>query len=851
MTSPGAMHDLMEEIERLSRAPILLVASDFDGTIAPLVADPTTAEADRESLVALKNLATMPQTHVAIISGRALADLAARAAEAAEAHLVGSHGSEFEPGFTTPLAREDLDRLHRVDQALQAIIGDQPGFLIERKPASLAFHYRNADPQTAAHVLAQIAAGPASLPGIKVRRGKMVVELSVITTDKGDALQRIRQRTGASAVLFMGDDTTDEDAFATLTGPDVSVKVGEGQSLARFRLSDTVDVARVLATLCERRREWLAGAEAVPIERMSLLSDQRTTALVTPDGRVAWMCLPRIDSAAMFAELLGGPTAGFFQIAPVVSNLRCVRQSYVGDSFVLRTEWPGWSVIDYLDCTNGRPYQRAGRTDLIRVMDGTGTVRITFAPRINFGRSETRLRVVERGLVVEGSLDALVLVSPGVNWTIQSEGPHETAIAEVALSGSPLVLEMRYGTGNLGPAQLPEPQRRSVTERFWSSWAANLRLPALHTELVKRSALVIKALTYGPTGAIAAAATTSLPEHAGGVRNWDYRYCWPRDAAMAAASLVRLGVIGPAMKFLDWVLGMLDHDDGCSMIRPVYTVTGGHLGTESEVAELAGYCGSRPVRVGNAAAHQVQLDVFGPISELIALLADRDAALSSEHSRLLDRMIEMVDQRWQEPDHGIWEVRTRRRQHVHSRVMCWKAVDAAIRVAHYLNLSRPRWTTLRDEIFREISDYAWNDELGAYSAAYDEPLIDAASLCIGLSNCISPRDERFTHTVARVRKDLQDGPVVRRYHYDDGLPGLEGGFLLCTAWLIEALDATGRGEEARALLDEYVKLAGPTGLFAEQYDPFDRRSLGNFPQVYSHVGLIDAACRLGKPGNEG
>ncbi|HOB76509.1 MAG TPA: trehalose-phosphatase [Phycisphaerae bacterium] len=837
------MDDLNAALEEIARTPLLLVASDFDGTIAPIVSNPAAAEADRESLVAIKALAEMPQTHVAIISGRALADLALRTVEAEGVHLVGSHGSEFEAGFASALSPQARETRGGLIAELERLAQADPGFLLEEKPTGAAFHYRNVEESIAQPVIQALLDGPGRWPGVHVRRGKKVIELSVVETNKGVALNRLRQRLGATAVLFLGDDLTDEDAFAALTGPDVSIKVGDGETRAAHRLESTLDVARMLATLAELRAAWLAGSEAVPIEQHALLSDQRTMALVNPYGRVVWLCLPRLDSAALFAELMGGATAGFFEVCPAGSS-EPGRQSYIPDSFVLRTEWPGLVVTDYLDCAAGRAFQRAGRTDLVRVVEGHGRVRVTFAPRLDFGRTETRLRVSEDGLEIEGSLDPIVLRSPGLRWELTEQGRHQTAVAEVELNGRPLVLELRYGTGNLAADFSPEPLRRERNARFWANWAHSLTIPPIASELVRRSALVLRALIYGPTGAISAAATTSLPEHAGGVRNWDYRFCWPRDAAMAATALVRLGAAGPAMRFLDWVLGILEHAETSGMLRPVYSVTGGHLAPEAQVAELSGYLGSRPVRIGNMAGQQVQLDVFGPIADLLAELAERGAALSSEHWRMLEKIVATVEERWREPDHGIWEVRLSRQHYVHSKVMCWQTVDRALLVARYLGKKRPGWTELRAAIAEDVLANGYRPECNAFGAVYGGCEADAATLVVGLSGLLPPDDPRFIGTVDYVEKHLCTDNTVYRYRYDDGLPGMEGSFLLCTSWLIEACVLCGRMKRAWELFDALCAKVGPTGLISEEWDPEHCRSLGNYPQAYSHLGLINAAVRL-------
>lgn len=837
---------LAARLDEIARTPVLLVASDFDGTMAPIVADPAAAEANRESIVALKSLAAMPHTHVAIISGRALSDLAGRTREMDDAHLVGSHGSEYEAGFATPIGDAARALHERLVARLREIVRMGPGLILEEKPASLAFHFRNATERVAREAIEAVMREPATWPGVFVRRGHCVIELSVVEIDKGAALRRIRQQVGATAAAFIGDDATDEDAFATLGGPDVGVKVGPGESVARFRAADTSEVAQIFVRLAERRTQWIAGSHATAIEQHSLLSDQRTVALVDPRGRVVWMCLPRIDSSAAFAELVGGPTAGFFEVCPVADEPTPAR-AYAGDSFVLETRWQTMRVTDYLDCGGGRAFQRAGRTDLIRVIEGAGRVRVVFSPRLDFGRIETKLTIVEGGVSVEGTVDSMILRAPGLAWRLTGEGQHVSAIAEFDLTGEPVVLELRYGTASFDAVALPEPRRRERTERFWSGWAVTLTPTKLAREQVMRSALVLKSLCYGPTGAIAAAGTTSLPEHLGGVRNWDYRYCWPRDAAMSATSLLRLGAPGPGVKLLDWILGILDACEPGTLLRPLYTVTGGHITPEGEIRELSGYRGSRPVRVGNAAAHQVQLDVFGPVAELVAALAESGAALSAEHWRLVDTMVSAVERRWQEPDHGIWEVRRPRQHYVHSKIMCWQTVDRALRVARYVGRKRPDWAALRDRIASDVLEHGWNEKQQAYCATYDDGEPDAAALLVGLSGLLAPDDPRFVSTVHFVERNLRDGPTVFRYRFDDGLPGAEAGFNLCTSWLIQAYARTGRRAEAEALFELYAAQAGPTGLLAEEYDPAERRSLGNFPQAYSHLGLIDAALALDPP----
>ena len=840
MTAESLPAELRRAIVQIARTPRLLVACDYDGTLAPIVTNPDEARPRPESVGALRSLAGLHETTTAVISGRALRDLAILSRLPHEVHLVGSHGSEFDIGFVHELDAHARELHRRVEEELKRIAGHVPGVSLEVKPASIAVHVRRADRADAARILTEVHSGPCTWEGVTTTDGKEVVELAVVQTDKGRALDTLRHQVGATAAIFLGDDVTDEKAFARLAGPDLGVKVGDGETLAAFTVPDTESVATVLAFVLEERRNWLYGEQAPPIERLSMLSNERAVALLTPDARLTWLCHPGPDAPAVFADLLGGTGAGHFSIKPHHNGLP-LGQRYLPNTMTVETRWSRLLVTDYLE-PDGPPH----RTDLVRVISGTAEASVVFAPRPEFGGVPVRLVAEPEGLRVLGTSEPFVLRSPGVEWEITSDGLHDTATALVRpTQDTPVVLELRCGTTDLAPHELSETDRRARAGAYWSDWAATLKLPDVEPELVARSALTLRGLCNGDTGAVLAAATTSLPEEIGGVRNWDYRYCWVRDAAFTVRELVGLGSLAEAEGYLRWLHGVLATLAGPERLHPLYTVNGTQLGAEAVIDSLPGYAGSRPVRVGNLANHQVQLDVFGPVVELVRELAQVRGELRDEDWQLVRAMAEAVTRRWSEPDHGIWEERHVPRHRVYSRVMCWVTLDRAVSLGEVYGREIPAgWHELREEIAQDVLTHGWNDEVQAFTTAYDGTDLDAASLFVGLAGLIDPSDERFQSTVTAIEAELRSGSTVYRYRRDDGLPGGEGGFHLCAAWLIESYLLTGRRTEAEELFEQLVDAAGPTGLLPEQYDPVAERSLGNHPQAYSHLGLIRCAKLL-------
>lgn len=585
------------------------------------------------------------------------------------------------------------------------------------------------------------------------------------------------------------------------------------------------------------------------INDCSLLSDHRTIAIVEPNASISWMCLPRIDSAAVFAHLLDtenpATKAGVFSISDEHGSLP--QQRYIGDTMVLRSDFPSFHVTDYLDASRGRTKHQAGRSDLIRVIEGSGIVEIVFAPRLNFGRTITKLVQKDRGLVIKGGNDLLSLRSPQLHWSIEEDEDHDTARVRLDLDalGGRVKLEMRCGTANVRSDSMSETERRSQTQAHWQKWVDRLKIPTVRTEEVKRSALVLKSLCHTPTGAVTAAGTMSLPESINHERNWDYRYCWLRDAAMTVSTLVRLGSHSEAMKFLDWLDGVVEKLENIQMLNPLYMISGGHLSPEGEIGELSGYRGSKPVRINNGADSQVQMDILGNIVDLIYVLAQHGEPLATKHWNLVQSLVKIVEMTWQEEDAGIWEKRNEPRQYTNAKVMCWVAVDRAIFLADYFTSEVPeQWKELREEISDSIYENCYKSEINAFSAAHDGLDTDAALLALGLYGFVSMTDPKFKGTIEQIEKHLLVDDIVYRYFGEDGLTGKEGGFILLTFWLIQCYWATGRKEDAVRLFNITRKYFGKTGLMSEQWDPVKGEALGNYPQAYSHLGYIEASLAM-------
>ena len=834
----GLTPALLAELKVLARVPGLLVACNYGGTLCDAEGISTETLPLGNAAIALRALAALPNTHAAIISGRSLRDLAAVSRLPAEVHLIGSHGAEADMGFAHGQTLVTESVLQKVNAELNESVGFQEGIWIERKPVAVSVHTRHA-PAHVVDAVTETAREIARIHGLFFIVDGSVLDLSVLEPAKAEALEILRSRLGASAALFAGDAYSDELAIATLRGPDLGLRVGPGETSAAHRLRDPEAFARVLALLFELRRAWLFGEDAVGLERHTMIGNGSSTALLTPDAKICWMSHPLPDSGSLFAHILGGDAAGHFSVEPVKVS-QVLGQRYVDSTMIVETRWADVTVTDYLEPAPD------GITSLVRVLTGHGAARITFAPRPDYANAPFSMEARGGELHVVGTSEPIILFAPGVAFSITSDGRHATATASVNLQDGPVVLNLRCGDTEPQPAD-PEGERdrRAEVALHARQWVQQLVLPSVKPSLVRRSALVLRALVHEPTGAVLAAPTTSLPEGIGGTRNWDYRYCWLRDGSMTVNALVDLGSTSEAAGFLAWLSRILEHAPGPEWLHPLYSVTGAPLSTEAVVDSLPGYAGSRPVRIGNAADHQVQLDVFGPVAELIHNLSEREGALADDSWELMVQMASAVLARWHEPDHGIWEARRAARHHVYSKVMCWVTLDRALRTAaRHGREPDPSWAPTAETIREEVLRQGWDDTAKSYTVAYDSPDLDAAVLHIGLSGLLDVSDRRFLDTVTAVERELRVGPTVFRYRYDDGLPGLEGGFHICTTWLIEAYVAVGRIDEAWDLFDQLVNLFGPTGLLPEEYDPGTETHLGNHPQAYSHLGFIRCARLL-------
>ena len=582
------------------------------------------------------------------------------------------------------------------------------------------------------------------------------------------------------------------------------------------------------------------------IEDYALIGDTQTAALVSRDGSIDWLCLPRFDSGACFAALLGDRSNGRWKLAPAGDGHR-VERSYLDGTLVLETVFhtPD-GTVRVTDCMP----PRGQAPDVVRVVEGvSGAVEMEMdlVVRFDYGSSVPWVRRIDGALSLVSGPDALELVA-GVPVHGQDASTQAKFVVRAG-DRVPFLLTWHQSWDRLEVRADPD-HAVEDTAAWWRAWSDRCTTETPHADLVKRSLITLKALTYAPTGGIVAAPTTSLPEVLGGVRNWDYRFCWLRDATFTLQALMAAGYAEEAVAWRDWLLRAVAGDP--SQMQIMYGVAGERRLPELELEWLAGYAGSAPVRVGNAAAGQRQLDVYGEVMDALHQGRELGTAADEESWAVQRALLDWLEGGWREPDQGLWEVRGPARHFVHSKVMCWVAFDRAVRAVDRSSLPGPvdRWLRARDEIHREVCEHGWDADRQTFTQSYDSQHLDASLLMIPMVGFLPPDDPRVTGTIDAIQRELSVDGFVERYvtHDDvsvDGLPGREGAFLLCSFWLADALALNGRRAEAAELFERLAGVANDVGLLAEEYDPHTRTMLGNFPQAFSHVGLVNTALNLG------
>jgi GH15 family glucan-1,4-alpha-glucosidase len=582
---------------------------------------------------------------------------------------------------------------------------------------------------------------------------------------------------------------------------------------------------------------------SLPIEDYALIGDCQTAALVGRDGSIDWLCLPRFDSGACFAALLGTPEHGRWLISPQ-GQVRATRRRYRHGTLVLETDFEtDEGAVTLVDCMP----PRGNEPDLVRMVVGQrGRVpmRMELCIRFDYGSIVPWVRRTERGIRAVAGPDTLLVNSP-----IPMHGEDFATVAEFTVEEGqriPFTLMWHPSYESAPPPVEAEPTIDEATN-WWRQWSSHCTTEGPWREQVLRSLITLKALTYAPTGGIVAAATTSLPEQIGGVRNWDYRFCWVRDATFTLYALIVGGYTAEADAWQRWLLRAVAGN--ASQINIMYGLAGERRLTELELDWLPGYENSAPVRIGNAAHSQFQLDVFGELMD--AMHVARRAGLKTDENawRLECSLMQSLSTLWRQPDEGIWEMRGPRRHFTHSKVMAWVAVDRVIKGIEQFGLEGPLedWRRLRTEIHEEVCRAGFDTQQNSFVQYYGGKSLDASLLMIPLVGFLHADDPRMLGTVEAIQRQLMKDGFVQRYptHPDvDGLPPGEGAFLACTFWLADNLVLQGRRDEALVIFERLLGLANDVGLLAEEYDPHLGRLVGNFPQAFSHVGLINTARNL-------
>ncbi|HTT16860.1 MAG TPA: glycoside hydrolase family 15 protein [Thermoplasmata archaeon] len=582
-----------------------------------------------------------------------------------------------------------------------------------------------------------------------------------------------------------------------------------------------------------------------------LIGNEHTAALVSRDGSVDWACLPRFDSPSVFARLLDRKQGGFFQVVP--RETYTTYQQYVAATNILTTRFVLrrgllLTVTDFMPMASTTA-PSGSDPRIVRRLTARGgpiAVRVRAEPRFDYARKGPAWSVQGASAFAEASDDRLEFRAPWT-WTVGDGGASTEGVVE---PGSPRFLQVAWGAvpeGSLGPEQL-----LNVTDAFWRGWispedAPLRRVAARWHPWVERSELVLKLLSYADSGVFVAAPTTSLPEWPGGPRNWDYRFVWLRDAAFTAQVFLLLGHVREARAYVEWAFHRAESVGPGEELRSLYRVDGTTSPPEVELGALEGYLGSRPVRVGNDAANQRQLDVYGELLDAAALLEKVDPAFVRDRWASIERLAETTVRLWREPDFGIWEARNGPAHFVHSKLMSWVALDRATALARSLGRTEPveRWEAEARAVRAAILEHGYDPAVGAFTQTFGGSALDASALRVPLVGFLPPDDPRVLSTVDAVQRQLAEGPFVYRYRERDGLDGPEGSFLLCSFWLVECLAKSGKIDRAKANWHALLETAGPLLLFSEQYDPRAGLALGNYPQAFTHIGLLRAALALG------
>ena len=582
---------------------------------------------------------------------------------------------------------------------------------------------------------------------------------------------------------------------------------------------------------------------AQPIENYAMIGDCQTAALVGSDGSIDWLCLPWFDSPACFAALVGTPKNGRWLLAPIDSSAT-VRRRYRGNSLILETDFETSeglvTVVDFMPPRTEEP-------DLIRIVIGCrGTVRMRMelVIRFDYGSIVPWVQQIDHGIRAVAGPDALVLHTP-----IELRGKDLTTVAEFSVSAGEEVpfLLMWHRSHKPQPNQVDARKAIAFTESWWEDWSAQCNYEGPWRDAVLRSLITLKALTFAPTGGVVAAPTTSLPEKIGGVRNWDYRYCWVRDATFTLYSLLTSGFLTEAREFRDWLLrAVAGHP---SQLQIMYSIFGRHRLTELTLDWLDGYEGSRPVLIGNAAWNQLQLDVYGELGDMLHLCRRKGLPESDASWQFEKAVLRSLDEEWTKPDEGIWEVRGPRRHFTHSKVMAWVAFDRAIKAVENFGRDGPveHWREVRKQIHRDVLEHGYNERLGSFVQSYGSDRLDASLLMIPLVGFLPADDPRIAGTLNAIERELLiDGFVKRHLTHEnvDGLPPGEASFIACSFWYVDNLLVTGRREEAEKMFERLLSIRNDLGLLSEEYDTDSKRLLGNFPQAFSHVALVNSARNL-------